>query len=308
MSVRNRQAGMPVLLKEAKGTMKRLRFLFVSPVVDEEFFDPVKKGMRDAAEMMDVEAAFIGTEGVDVTAQAVMITQAVADGYDGIAVCVIDPQAFNEAVRAAMQKGVPVVAFNTDIAATGRMSAVSQDLVSAGRTLGAKAAEFVPKGGTVLITMHDPGVASLEQRRDGIIMGLDSLGIPYKVAIAHSTPQGSAKAISKVMRDDTSLQFVCATGQADTEGAALVIEREYNGKGYGVAGFDLSLEILRLIETGVIKFTIDQQPYTQGFYPVIQLALYCRYGIMPADIDAGATVITKVQARGVMELKKHNYR
>lgn len=59
---------------------------------------------------------------------------------------------------------------------------------------------------------------------------------------------------------------------------------------------------------GVIKFTIDQQPYVQGFYPVVQLALYCRYGIKPPSMDAGATVITKSQAAGVMELKAKNYR
>lgn len=288
--------------------MKRLRFIFIAPVVHEQFFEPVKKGMRDAAERMGVEAVFVGTEGVDAKAQAAMITRAVSDGYDGIAVCMIDPLAFNAAVKAAMDKGVPVVAFNTDMASTGRMSAVSQDLISAGRTLGAKAAEFIPRGGMVLITMHDPGISSLEQRRDGIIEELKARDISYKVAIAHSTPEGSVKAISKAMKEDPSIQFVCATGQADTEGAGLVIEHEYHGKGYGVAGFDLSSEILRLIEQGVIKFTLDQQPYAQGFYPVIQLALYCRYGIKPSNLDSGAAVITKDQVAGVIELKRQNYR
>jgi simple sugar transport system substrate-binding protein len=89
---------------------------------------------------------------------------------------------------------------------------------------------------------------------------------------------------------------------------ALVIEKQFKGQGYAVAGFDLSPTILRLMQADIIKFTIDQQPYVQGFYPVIQLALYCRYGIKPSSMDAGAFVITKQDAAAVMELKKANYR
>ena len=79
-------------------------------------------------------------------------------------------------------------------------------------------------------------------------------------------------------------------------------------KGYITAGFDLSPEILRLVRNGMIKFTIDQQPYVQGFYPVIQLTLYCRYGIKPSNIDACAAIITKENVKNIMNLSKQHYR
>jgi simple sugar transport system substrate-binding protein len=75
-----------------------------------------------------------------------------------------------------------------------------------------------------------------------------------------------------------------------------------------VGGFDLSTETLRLIQSGVIAFAIDQQPYIQGFYPVMQLALRCRYGILPPNMDAGAAVITKANAAAVADLVKQGYR
>lgn len=58
----------------------------------------------------------------------------------------------------------------------------------------------------------------------------------------------------------------------------------------------------------MIDFTIDQQPYIQGFYPVMQLTLKCRYGIMPPNMDAGAAVITKANAAAVSDLVKQGYR
>ena len=73
----------------------------------------------------------------------------------------------------------------------------------------------------------------------------------------------------------------------------LAIERCFSGKGYWSAGFDLSEETLRLIKAGHIRFTIDQQPYVQGFYPVVQLTHFIRYGLVPSDLDAGAGIIDR---------------
>jgi simple sugar transport system substrate-binding protein len=53
---------------------------------------------------------------------------------------------------------------------------------------------------------------------------------------------------------------------------------------------------------------VDQQPYIQGFYPVIQLTLYLRYGIIPSDIDTGAAIIDRSNVAPVLELTKQNYR
>jgi len=63
-----------------------------------------------------------------------------------------------------------------------------------------------------------------------------------------------------------------------------------------------------MVKAGTIAFTVDQQPYVQGFYPVVQLALYCRYGIRPASQDAGATVITREDVDKVLKLSAAGYR
>jgi simple sugar transport system substrate-binding protein len=286
-----------------------LRFIFISPVKDEQFFDPVKKGMQDAARMMGVEAVFTGTPGVDVAAQAAMVTKAVADGYDGIAVDLIDTVAFDAVVQLALDRGVPVVGFNTDdLTPNVRLSCVSQNLYKAGRTLGAKAAESVPEGSLVLITLHDEGISALEDRYSGITEELKKRNIRWKRIITGPDPIKAQAPILQALKDNPDIKVVLGTGQADTEATGLALEKEYRGKGCWAAGFDLSPAILRLIKVDFIRFTIDQQPYLQGFYPVIQLTLFCRYGLRPSNIDTGAWVITKEDVDTVMELKKRNYR
>lgn len=298
----------PSASRAAAPEARPLRFVFITCCRDEAFFDPVKQGMADAARAMGVQCEFIGTEGVDVKAQAEMVRKAVADGYDGIALNIIDVAAFDGVVAEALRKGVPVVAFNVDDPANPRLAAVYQDFAKAGRTLATRSQEFIPAGAKVLITQHDEGISALDDRLKGIQEVLKQKGISWKVICSGNDPQKATEVIAKELKASPDIKFVLGTGQTDTEAAGRAIERDYPSKGYASAGFDLSPEILRLVKAGVIRCTIDQQPYIQGYYPVVQLALYRRYGIQPSSVDAGASVITQKDVDRVIELAKKHYR
>ena len=73
---------------------RRLKLQFIAVTCDEDFFRPVRKGMADAASLMDVEATFTGTKGVDAGEMAVLARQAMADGIDGLALVAFDGAAF----------------------------------------------------------------------------------------------------------------------------------------------------------------------------------------------------------------------
>ena len=46
----------------------------------------------------------------------------------------------------------------------------------------------------------------------------------------------------------------------------------------------------------------------KDFYPVLQLALYCRYGIRPSNMDSGATIVTVNEAAKLLKMKRDNFR
>jgi simple sugar transport system substrate-binding protein len=289
---------------------KPLHLAFVTCAVDAKFFGPVKKGMNDAAEMMGVHCDFLGTEGVDVPAQAAMVRQAVAGGYDGIAVNIIDPEGFDEVIQEAIDKDVPVVGFNVDDHATpnARLSSVNQCLYDAGQTLAKHLLPSIPDGAHVLMTMHDEGVSALEDRLAGEQSVLKTKNVRWTVLVSGNDSVKGADLIAEALRAHPDIRIVLGTGQADTEAAGRAIETSFAGRGYWSAGFDLSPATLRLIQEGHIRCTVDQQPYIQGFYPVIQLTLYLRYGIVPSDIDAGAAIIDKTNVDQVIELSRRLYR
>ncbi len=289
---------------------KPLRLIFITCSVEGKFFEPVKKGMRDAAEMVGVHAEFVGTKGLDLPAQVAMVRQAVEDGYDGIALNLVHTTAFDRVVQETIDQGIPVVAFNTDDQGTAnaRMSAVSQQLYAAGKSLASHVLPEIPQDSHILMTMHDAGISSLEDRLAGEQEILRTKGIRWTTVVTGNDSNRGVEVIAQALREHPEIRVILSTGQADTQAAGLAIERHFSERGYWSAGFDLSPETLRLVKAGRIRCTIDQQPYVQGFYPVIQLSQYLRYGIRPADMDAGAAIIDRSTVDRVIEMSKLKYR
>jgi simple sugar transport system substrate-binding protein len=287
-----------------------LRLIFITCSVEGEFFEPVKQGMRDAARLMDVHCEFTGTKGVDLPAQAALVRQAVRDGYDGIALNLVHATAFDDVVQEAIQQGVPVVAFNTDDNDTpnARLSAVNQRLHAAGRKLAQHVLPDIPAGSHILMTMHDEGISSLLDRLAGEQEILRAKNIRWTQLITGNDSREGAERIAAALRRNPDIRIVLGTGQADTQAAGMAIERHFANQGYWSAGFDLSPETLRLIKAGHIRCTVDQQPYVQGFYPVIQLTQYLRYGIKPSDMDAGAAIIDSATVDQVLKMSRLKYR
>ena len=66
-------------------------------------------------------------------------------------------------------------------------------------------------------------------------------------------------------------------------------------KGLHAGGFDLLPNTLDGIADGDLDFTIDQQPYLQGFYTVMEMAMFKLSGGLtgPSEINTGLKFVTK---------------
>jgi simple sugar transport system substrate-binding protein len=87
-----------------------------------------------------------------------------------------------------------------------------------------------------------------------------------------------------------------AVDAGSTEGVAKTMAaNNLEQKGIHAGGFDLLPTTLEAISKGNLDFTIDQQPYLQGFYTVMVLFMCKISGGLtgPADIDTGLKFVTK---------------
>jgi simple sugar transport system substrate-binding protein len=80
-----------------------------------------------------------------------------------------------------------------------------------------------------------------------------------------------------------------AVDAGSTQGVAQTIQKQgLKGKVKG-GGYDLTPITEQLLAAGYISFTIDQQPYLQGFLPILELYLYKASQHLSgiADVDTG---------------------
>ena len=75
-----------------------------------------------------------------------------------------------------------------------------------------------------------------------------------------------------------------------------------------LGGFDLVPEVMQQMKAGYVQVQIDQQPYEQGFMPVMEVYLAKTVGLAPADIDTGQGVVTPDQVDAIMELSTKGMR
>ncbi len=69
-----------------------------------------------------------------------------------------------------------------------------------------------------------------------------------------------------------------------------------------VIGFDVSPEVIRGMEMGYIHLTSDQQPFLQGYLPVLSLCQQLVYGLAPLVVDTGNGYVTQDTYKEVAEL------
>jgi simple sugar transport system substrate-binding protein len=78
-----------------------------------------------------------------------------------------------------------------------------------------------------------------------------------------------------------------------------------------LATFDLSPDVLAGVRDGKILFAVDQQPYLQGYLPVILLAEQARHQLFPGKgklIPTGPQFVTRANAAAVIQLSAEGIR
>ncbi|TIS82418.1 MAG: ABC transporter substrate-binding protein, partial [Mesorhizobium sp.] len=75
-----------------------------------------------------------------------------------------------------------------------------------------------------------------------------------------------------------------------------------------LGGFDLVPEVLQQMQKGYVQALVDQQPYMQGFMPVMEVYLNKKLGLAPSDIDTGQGIVRQKDADAIMALSAQGMR
>jgi simple sugar transport system substrate-binding protein len=247
------------------------------------FWDKIRSGAQAAAKKDNIDLKY--SNDPEAAKQAVLIQNAIDSKVDGIATTLVTPDALAGAVKAARDAKIPVVGFNSGIDAYQKLGALmyfGSDETLAGNTVGQKIT--AESGKHPLCVIQAQGSVALEARCAGVkaqAAGTENIQV-NGADLASVTSTLTAK-----LQQDKSIDWVVTLG-APIALAALQSMSQANSKAK-LATFDLNADAAKAIQDGKIEFSVDQQPYVQGYEAVDSLWLYLTNG---NDLGGGKAVLT----------------
>ncbi len=271
------------------------------------FWSVVKNGVDAAAKDMGARVEYHAPESFDMVKMSQLIEAAVASQPDGLAVSIPDAAALSDAIRAAVDSGIPVISMNSGSDVSDKLGVlvhVGQEEYLAGKGAGTRMQNGRVKHG--LCINHEQGNVALDQRCQGFE---DGLGGEVEQLATSLDPTEIRNAVTAYLTKNPEIDGILTVGSLSAEPTLVALEEQGLVGTIQLATFDLSPAVLEALREGKMSFAIDQQQYLQGYLPVVFLTLYHKYGLLPgADVQTGPGFVTQQQAEQVIELSKQGIR
>ncbi|MDJ0686815.1 MAG: sugar ABC transporter substrate-binding protein [Alphaproteobacteria bacterium] len=286
------------------------------------FWQAVKRGFDDACQRIEAncQMIFTQTEG-SIEQQLANMQTALARNPDALLTSIVDDRALDDVVAGAREAGVTVIAVNVDdsegAAGNARQAFVGQGFVPAGYSLGQAMSENFPEEGPirVLVGISAPGQNWSEARGAGVMAFMDDYiaanpdrDISYERIDSGTDLAVTADRVGAYLNANPETTAYFDTGFWHAAVARVLRDRGVAPGEVLLGGFDLVPEAVQQMQAGYIQVQVDQQPYMQGFIPVMQAYLADKVGLSPADVDTGQGIVTPVDADAIMELSAQGLR
>jgi len=247
------------------------------------FWDKIKAGAEQAAK--DTGATLKYSNDPDPAKQATLIQNAVDSKVDGIATTLATPDALKGAVQSAVSAKIPTVAFNSGIDQykdTGALMYFGSDENLAGSSAGERIAADGAKH--PLCVIQAAGSVALEARCAGV---KSKAPATENIQVNGADDSAVVSALQAKLAADPSIDSIVTLGAPIALDALKAMDQA--GSKAKLVTFDLNQEAAQAIKDGKIQFSVDQQPYVQGYLAVTSLYLNILNG---NDMGGGGPVLT----------------
>jgi simple sugar transport system substrate-binding protein len=150
-------------------------------------------------------------------------------------------------------------------------------------------------------------------REEGTAQALEQAGLTVDRVVsptgAASDPNMLTPLVTAAFLRNPESKLICYAGGQQLSSAPIYMQAIGKGPGELInIGYDLSPAIIDAFAAGWVQLTSDQQPFLQGYLPILSLCLSKKYGMSPLSYDTGAGFVTPSNYQPVAELAKAGIR
>lgn len=275
---------------------QKLRIAVVPKAVSQQFWTTVKAGAEAAGRELGAEILWKGPDSeTDLAAQKSIVEDFVTQKVSAIVLAACDADALIETIRQSEAAGVPVITIDSGVNDPSVRSLVATDNVAGAKTAGETLIALIGGKGKVGLIPFVKGAASSEDREKGFREAVAGASGVELVAVDYSeSDEGKAKNVTQDMLTSVpDLAGIFAANEAGVVGAANALREMGKADRVVLVGFDGSPAEIHLLEAGVVKALVVQDPFRMGHEGVAQAVQAARGEAVDQRVDTGVTVVTK---------------
>lgn len=296
------------------------------------YWTNVKKGVMQAADDLNKELGYKGSDKIKVTynapaksedidEQVNILDEELSRYPDAVGIASIDSAACSVQFDLATANGIPVISLDSGNEYKGIQCIVKTDNEDAARTGAYKLANEIGDEGQVILVVHDSNSETAKERAKSFeeeiknnypsvsiveTIYCDKLDDLKKKIAVEKDPNMSEdlqKAAVEKMTDDEVMQYylkkypdlkgVFGTNESSTIFALEALQKtELAGK-VALVGFDISEEQIAAMKNGEISGLVVQNPFGMGYASVVAAARTVLQSGNEAVVDTGYIWVTK---------------
>lgn len=305
---------MPSAGAQGSGWCSKVKISYFKGGASDAFSDILEKGARAAAADSGAKVTIIGS-GWDFPKMVQGFREEIAKKPDAISFMGHPGDgAIRPLAEQAKKAGILVDYANVPPAETLKNvggAFVGANLRLMGESLAAKSIkDFGLVRGDEAIVAGTFGVPGRSDREDGTVAVLEKAGLKVTklnlntLGDTNGNPDLATSAMTASVKKATKLKLIVAAGPVLGNMPNYFKAAGLKPGEVKVSGFDLGATVFAAFASGHVQLSADQEPFKQGYFPIISLCMQKVYGLAPSSVDTSSGFVTTDNYKLVSSLPK----
>ena len=233
----------------------------------------------------------ISVDSFDAMSWTSAIENCTASGYNAICIFGVSDE-LNDCVNKAIEAGIKVFTFNGDLPDTERVAWYGMDDYAAGKVAGQAISDALPEGGKYAIITGSFSVYGHEKRRTGCREITDARE-DLELIGEYENDDDAQKAYdhtTNIITANPDLNALYVTAGGPGGAAQAIIDAGKSGE-ITLVCHDCLSAVSDYIADGTISLCIDQDPFNQGYQPIVDAFNLLVDDVQPEELNTYDAVI-----------------
>lgn len=243
----------------------------IAKSTETEFWLSVFAGAEAAATEYNMKLTIVGPETEeDYETQNQMVADTVEAGAEALIFSAIHYDKNAQAIDAAAQSGVKIVAIDSNVASDAVSTYIGTDNYAAGQMAAQAALERVNGDFKVGIINYDISSFNGQERERGAVDALNASGRAEIISVINTlaeAQQAQADTV-KLLEEHPEINVLLAFNEPTSVGAAMAIQQLECEDSIFLVGFDSNVASVDGLQDGSVDALIVQNPYAMGYLGV----------------------------------------